>query len=184
MLDLFFYFIFLKQTQPSPQQQPQPQQQQHQPQMINPEPPQQQYVIEKEICESARMLIVLENGEQRLITFTLPKECCTVHELLEQIGVPFKHDTNINCVAQPGLNIDYLVTVGVNLTETATEIITAAENSLQMKQQEQPIYQQNASQTVQIVENHTQQHQPKIVQKTSIQAMQQLQKVQNQVGVS
>lgn len=36
--------------------------------------------------QSARMLILLQNGEQRLITFTLPKESCTVQELLEQVS--------------------------------------------------------------------------------------------------
>lgn len=156
------------------QQQPQPQPPTPNQQIINPEPP---YVIEKEVRESAKMLIVLENGEQRLITFTLPKESCTVQELLEQIGVPFEQDTNIHCVAKPGLNIDYLVTVGVNLTETPSEIISAAENSLQMKHQEQQIY-QNTPQPVQVV--------PKVVQKPQTQAMQQqqqqLQKAQSQAA--
>ena len=110
------------------------------------------------------MLIVSESGEQRLITFTLPKESCTVQELLEQIGVPFEPDANIHCAVQPGLNIDYLVTIGVNLTETPTEIITAAENSMQMKQHEQQIY-QNSPQPMQVVPNHAQSSpvQPKIV---------------------
>lgn len=35
--------------------------------------------------QSARMLILLKSGEQRLITFTLPKDSCTVQELLEQV---------------------------------------------------------------------------------------------------
>lgn len=134
-------------------------------------------MIDKEVRGSARMLIVLENGEQRLITFTLPKESCTVQELLEQIGVPFEQDTNIQCVAQPGLNIDYLVTVGVNLTETPSEIISAAENSLQMKHQEQQVY-QNASQSIQVVQNHVEQSKP--VSKTQLQSLQQLQKLQSQ----
>lgn len=34
--------------------------------------------------QSAKMLIFLQNGEQRLITFTLPKESCTLQEVLEQ----------------------------------------------------------------------------------------------------
>lgn len=48
------------------------------------------HIIETEKArESAKMLVVLQSGEQRLITFTLPKESCTVQELLEQVGVPF-----------------------------------------------------------------------------------------------
>lgn len=35
--------------------------------------------------QSAKMLIFLQNGEQRLITFTLPKESCTLQEVLEQV---------------------------------------------------------------------------------------------------
>lgn len=96
-----------------------------------------EHIIEREPRESARMLVILQNGEQRLITFTLPKESCTVQELLEQVGVPFTPDTNIQCVPNPGVNIDYLVTVGVQFTEPASELISAAENSIQRKQQEQ-----------------------------------------------
>lgn len=139
-------------------------------QVVNAEPPQ-------EVRESAKMLIVLENGEQRLITFTLPKESCTVQELLEQIGIPFEADTNIHCLAKPGHNIDYLVTVGVNMTENPNEIVTAAENSLQMKQQEQQVY-QTISQPVQSVNNHMQaKTQTKVVVKTP-QGLQHYQKVQ------
>lgn len=36
--------------------------------------------------QSAKMLIFLQNGEQRLITFTLPKESCTLQEVLEQVS--------------------------------------------------------------------------------------------------
>lgn len=31
------------------------------------------------------MLVLLANGEQRLITFTIPKEQCTIQEILEQV---------------------------------------------------------------------------------------------------
>lgn len=180
--------------------QQQAEQQQQQQQQMQQQQQQQQNVTEKEVRESARMLIVLENGEQRLITFTLPKESCTVHELLEQIGVPFEPDTNIHCVTSPGLNIDYLVTVGVNLTETPTEIITAAENSLQMNMKEQLSYtqqpqpmqvqvqQQQQQHHLQLQQPQSQQqqqqnvtHLPKILQKSSVQALQHIQKIQNQV---
>lgn len=64
----------------------QPQQQQQQPQQqedmnitVNPS--------DGNEPQSARMLVVLQSGEKRLITFTLPKESCTVQELLEQVCV-------------------------------------------------------------------------------------------------
>lgn len=66
----------------------------------------QSHIIETEVArESAKMLVVLQSGEQRLITFTLPKESCTVQELLEQVGVPFTDHTNIECVTNPGVSI-------------------------------------------------------------------------------
>lgn len=120
-----------KQYRPVGQQQLQQQQQPNQ-------TDQSQHIIEPEAQrESARMLVVLQSGEQRLITFTLPKESCTVQELLEQVGVPFTEQTNIECVTNPGVSIDYLVTVGVTCSGTPSEIISAAENTLQMKQQQQ-----------------------------------------------
>uniref|UniRef100_T1GY71 Uncharacterized protein n=1 Tax=Megaselia scalaris TaxID=36166 RepID=T1GY71_MEGSC len=59
---------------------------------------------------SAKMLVILASGEQRLITFTLPKESCTVQDLLEQVGVPFDENTSIQCVESPGRDIDFVVT--------------------------------------------------------------------------
>lgn len=115
---------------------------------------QSQHIIETEARESAKMLVVLQSGEQRLITFTLPKESCTVQELLEQVGVPFTDHTNIECVTNPGVSIDYLVTVGVTCSGTPSEIISAAENTLQLKQmqqqQQQQLQQQQVSEKVKI----------------------------------
>ncbi|XP_037905145.1 protein split ends isoform X3 [Hermetia illucens] len=96
--------------------------------------------------KSARMLVILSNGEQRLITFTLPRESCTVQELLEQVGVPFTPKTSIQCVPNPGASIDYIVTVGISVQESVTELASAAENSLQLsKQQQEASTQQNAT---------------------------------------
>nr|XP_032510951.1 uncharacterized protein LOC116765553 isoform X5 [Danaus plexippus plexippus] len=61
---------------------------------------------------SAKMLIFLQSGEQRLITFTLPKESCTLQEVLEQVNVPFTEDTQIQCMQNTSTEIDYFVTVG------------------------------------------------------------------------
>lgn len=85
--------------------------------------------------ESAKMLVILQSGEQRLITFTLPKECCTVQELLEQVGVPFSADSNIQCISNPGADIDYVVTVGV--TVDSNELMVVAENTMKSPQVQQ-----------------------------------------------
>ncbi|KAL0840365.1 hypothetical protein ABMA28_015625 [Loxostege sticticalis] len=62
--------------------------------------------------QSAKMLIFLQNGEQRLITFTLPRESCTLQEVLEQVNVPFSEDTHIQCMQNTSSEIDYFVSVG------------------------------------------------------------------------
>ncbi|XP_069355063.1 uncharacterized protein [Maniola hyperantus] len=62
--------------------------------------------------QSAKMLVFLQNGEQRLITFTLPKESCTLQEVLEQCHVPFTADTHIQCLQNNNSEIDYFVSVG------------------------------------------------------------------------
>lgn len=58
------------------------------------------------------MLVLLENGEQRLITFTLPKEACTIQEILEQVGVPFTKDTPIQVSEANTYGINYIAAVG------------------------------------------------------------------------
>lgn len=140
--------VGLRQMAPPQPIQAVPLQQPPQLQQLQQQSPEQQ-IIEREPRESARMLVILQNGEQRLITFTLPKESCTVQELLEQVAVPFTPDTNIQCIPNPGVNIDYLVTVGVQFTEPASEIVLAAETKLQQKQlMEQQIQQQHQQQHV------------------------------------
>ncbi|XP_075164441.1 uncharacterized protein LOC142237012 isoform X2 [Haematobia irritans] len=95
---------------------------------------------------SAKMLVILVSGEQRLITFTLPRESCTVQDLLEQVGVPFDDNTTIQCVENPGANIDFVVTVGFSVQESASELISRAEQSLQISRQQESL-QQNSSQS-------------------------------------
>lgn len=68
--------------------------------------------MEEEYSDSIRMLVLLESGEQRLITFTLPSEACTIQEILRQVRVPFTHETNIRVTEANSNGINYIVTVG------------------------------------------------------------------------
>lgn len=90
---------------------------------------------------SAKMLIILASGEQRLITFKLPKESSTVQELLEQAGIPFDDQTTIECTESPGRFIDFVVTVGFHLQEPPSDIISRVEATLKkeklLQQQQQ-----------------------------------------------
>ncbi|KRF98933.1 uncharacterized protein Dwil_GK27566 [Drosophila willistoni] len=96
---------------------------------------------------SAKMLVILASGEQRLITFTLPRESCTVQDLLEQVGVQFDNTTTIQCVEHRGANVDFVVTVGFSVNESASELISRAEESLQMNRQQEQQQQQQQQQS-------------------------------------
>jgi hypothetical protein len=62
------------------------------------------------------MLVILENGEQQLLTFPLLEEGCNVQEILEQVNVPFLADSNIQCIDNPGgrvtVNMDLVFDYG------------------------------------------------------------------------
>ncbi|KAL6436028.1 hypothetical protein ACFW04_005678 [Cataglyphis niger] len=60
----------------------------------------------------AKMLVILGTGEQRLITFEIPKEDCTVHDLLDQINITFSGKTAVSLVDDPTLGINYIVEEG------------------------------------------------------------------------
>lgn len=89
--------------------------------------------------ESAKMLVILDNGEQRLITFTLPKETCTVQELLDQVGIHVGADSNIECIENPGSEIDYIVKVGNFASRDTAAMTKAAENHIRQQQQRQQL---------------------------------------------
>ncbi|XP_050509982.1 zinc finger protein 160-like [Diabrotica virgifera virgifera] len=73
--------------------------------------------LSEEFGDSIRMLVLLENGKQRLITFTPLKEACTIQEILENVNVPFSLDTNIQVMKTNSEGLDYIVTVG-NMAKT------------------------------------------------------------------
>ncbi|XP_055373221.1 uncharacterized protein LOC129606736 [Condylostylus longicornis] len=110
---------------------------------------------------NARMLVILASGEQRLITFTLPRDSCTVQELLEQVNVPFDSSTVIQCVSSKGANIDYVVTVGIPLPppESRAEWIQNAEASLMLNKTDTSSSQQQQQQTQQPTQQASQQTQ-------------------------
>lgn len=95
--------------------------------------------LEVQERESAKMLVILDNGEQRLITFTLPKETCTVQELLDQVGIHVGADSNIECIENPGSEIDYIVKVGNFASRDTAAMTKAAENHIRQQQQRQQL---------------------------------------------
>ena len=99
--------------------------------------------IEVSERESAKMLVILDNGEQRLITFTLPKETCTVQELLDQVGIHVGADSNIECIENPGSEIDYIVKVGNFASRDTAAMTKAAENHIRQQHQRQQMIHKN-----------------------------------------
>ncbi|KAF7988796.1 hypothetical protein HCN44_007106 [Aphidius gifuensis] len=55
------------------------------------------------------ILAVMSKDEQRLITFDIPNEKCTVNDLLEQAGISFNETTTVSLVKDPILKINYVV---------------------------------------------------------------------------
>ncbi|KAF7989037.1 hypothetical protein HCN44_007347 [Aphidius gifuensis] len=67
-------------------------------------------IVQKQIDgNTVKMLVVMEDGEQRLITFNIPSEECTVNDLLEQAGILFNGATTVSLIKDPIFNINYIV---------------------------------------------------------------------------
>lgn len=121
--------------------------------------------------ESAKMLVILDNGEQRLITFTLPKETCTVQELLDQVGIEIGADSNIECIENPSPEIDYIVKVGNFATKDTAAMTKAAENHIrqqaaQQQQQQQRLVQRHSTggEVVEAAKSSAETPKPKLVE--------------------
>ena len=84
--------------------------------------------------KSAKMLVILDTGELRLITFILPKETCAVQELLDQVGIQVGADSSIECIKNPGSEIDYIVKVGNVASRNIAALIKVAENHIRQEQ--------------------------------------------------
>lgn len=97
---------------------------------------------------TAKMLVMFSNGEQRLITFDIPNEDCTVQDLLEQViaviinrnldenykivylqaNITFCGTTNVSLVSDPTLGINYIVEAGSNTSHDVSEHDNSQEN--------------------------------------------------------
>ncbi|XP_063983794.1 uncharacterized protein LOC135165921 [Diachasmimorpha longicaudata] len=72
-----------------------------------------QAIVQEQIKgNTVKMLVVLPTGEQRLITFDIPNEECTVQDLLEQANIPQNGETTVSLVKDPILHINYIVESG------------------------------------------------------------------------
>ncbi|XP_078053727.1 uncharacterized protein LOC144479093 isoform X3 [Augochlora pura] len=107
---------------------------------------------------TAKMLVTFANGEQRLITFDIPNEDCTVQDLLEQANITFCGSTTVSLVSDPTLGINYIVDTRSSAAtalhdtaendssqeNTATSLdnshISPDENSNPIQQNEEPMY--------------------------------------------
>lgn len=67
--------------------------------------------ITRVVSDSAKvaMLVISNNGEQRLITFTWPDEPCSVVELLDQAGIQVGADCKIEITEMSNGDFNFLV---------------------------------------------------------------------------
>ncbi|XP_043281309.1 uncharacterized protein [Venturia canescens] len=73
-------------------------------------------IVQSQIAgNTVKMLVVLQNGEQRLITFDIPNEPCTVQDLLEQANISFGEMTCVSLVSDRILGINYIVEGGAHM---------------------------------------------------------------------
>ncbi|XP_076235982.1 uncharacterized protein LOC143180264 isoform X3 [Calliopsis andreniformis] len=104
---------------------------------------------------TAKMLVTLSNGEQRLITFDIPNEDCTVQDLLEQANIVYCGSTHVSLVSDPTLGINYIVDARSTASHSTSENhgsqdnknanqeqspSSPDENSTPVQQNEEPIY--------------------------------------------
>nr|XP_033339479.1 sentrin-specific protease 7-like [Megalopta genalis] len=81
---------------------------------------------------TAKMLVTFVNGEQRLITFDIPNEDCTVQDLLEQANIIYCGSTTVSLVSDPTLGINYIVDTrssAITALHDTTENDSSQENS-------------------------------------------------------
>ncbi|XP_015520107.2 uncharacterized protein LOC107224531 isoform X1 [Neodiprion lecontei] len=70
-------------------------------------------IVQRQINgNTAKMLVVLPNRQQRLITFDIPNEECTVQDLLEQANISFGPDTDVSLVTDQTFQINFVVEIG------------------------------------------------------------------------
>ncbi|XP_017778896.1 PREDICTED: sentrin-specific protease 6-like isoform X2 [Nicrophorus vespilloides] len=81
-----------------------------------------------EFQNSIRMFVIHESGEQRLITFTMPKEDCTIQEILEQVGVPIAANTKIAISETNADGINLVVSVGIPVDDDIPEPESSIKN--------------------------------------------------------
>ncbi|KAI4483443.1 hypothetical protein M0802_013385 [Mischocyttarus mexicanus] len=58
---------------------------------------------------TAKMLVMLPNGEQRLITFDISNNDCSVQDLLEQANIVYGSETTVCLVSDSTFGINYIV---------------------------------------------------------------------------
>ncbi|XP_014616796.1 PREDICTED: uncharacterized protein LOC106793974 isoform X2 [Polistes canadensis] len=67
-------------------------------------------IVQRQIQgNTAKMLVMLPNGEQRLITFDISNNDCTVQDLLEQANITFGGETTVCLVSDSTFGINYIV---------------------------------------------------------------------------
>ncbi|XP_057321904.1 uncharacterized protein LOC130665499 [Microplitis mediator] len=114
-------------------------------------------IVQQQVTGSTvKMLVVLASGEQRLITFDIPAEECTVQDLLEQINIPFNGQTIVSLVTDAALNINYIVESEAGVIHTMHDTSDPSESQSENLQSNIQVSDDNS--------NSNQQEEPKYIE--------------------
>lgn len=84
--------------------------------------------------EEGKMLVILSNHEQRLITFKVNKGTCTVQDLFDQVGIEIGAENHVECIENIGSDIDYIVKVGTLKELDINECVKNVANHVRQQQ--------------------------------------------------
>lgn len=66
----------------------------------------------------------------------VPKDQCTIGDLLDQVQISKSLDANVSVYCKPCSTIDYMIAVGVNLNDIPRELFVAAEHTMKGDRQQ------------------------------------------------
>jgi hypothetical protein len=92
-------------------------------------------LMKSEVQESRWMLVFWDNGDQRLITFTMPKKTCTILELLDRLKIQVDVNSKVEFIESKGSVIHHIVKMGRYAGADITNMIRAAEHHVLNHQQ-------------------------------------------------
>lgn len=68
--------------------------------------------------------------------YVVPKDQCTIGDLLDQVQISKSLDANVSVYCKPCTTIDYMITVGVSINDIPRELFVTAEHTMKGDRQQ------------------------------------------------